>query len=461
MSSQGDNRGEKRVCWRDAGEKQPLTSVSTRQQHIAETAKKYAGSPLTTLSHNLDQLWLREAFGRIRRDSAPGVDGQTVADYGENLVANLTSLEERAKSGTYRAPPAKRVHIPKSETETRPIGMPTVEDKVLERAVAMLLEPVYEQEFLDCSYGFRPGRSPHQALDALRTAIMGMRGGWVLDVDVRKYFDTIPKQRLREVLRRRIRDGVIDRLIGKWLKAGIWEAGTVTYPEAGTPQGSVISPLLSNVYLHEVMDGWFEREIKPKLRGRAELIRFADDFVVVCEKREDAEALLAQVAERFQSYGLAIHPEKTRIVDFRHPWESDQKPQSFDFLGFTHYWEKTRRGGCAVGRKTKGKKYHAALGRVWDWCKENRHLPVEQQHKELSRQLLGHYAYYGISGNSRALGSFWHQVKQHWHYWLKRRSRAAKEGERLWKLLEGRLGLPRARIVHRTINPQLTWSLQP
>jgi group II intron reverse transcriptase/maturase len=223
---------------------------------------------------------------------------------------------------------------------------------------------------------------------------MGMRGGWVLDVDVRKYFDTIPKQRLREVLRRRIRDGVIDRLIGKWLKAGIWEAGTVTYPEAGTPQGSVISPLLSNVYLHEVMDGWFEREIKPKLRGRAELIRFADDFVVVCERREDAEALLAQVAERFQSYGLAIHPEKTRIVDFRHPWESDQKPQSFDFLGFTHYWEKTRRGGCAVGRKTKGKKYHAALGRVWDWCKENRHLPVEQQHKELSRQFLGHYAYY-------------------------------------------------------------------
>jgi group II intron reverse transcriptase/maturase len=308
-------------------------------------AKKHAGSPLTTLSHHLDQLWLREAYGRVRRDSAPGVDGQTVAGYGENLAANLTSLEARAKDGTYRAPPAKRVHLPKNETETRPIGMPTGEDKVLERAVAMLLEPVYEQEFLDCSYGFRPGRSPHQALEALRTTIMQMRGGWVLDVDVRKYFDTIPHQQLREVLRRRIRDGVIDRLIGKWLKAGIWEAGQVSYPEAGTPQGSVISPLLSNVYLHEVLDRWFEQTIKPELHGRAELIRFADDFVVVCEKREDAEALLEQVKARFESYGLTIHPDKTRIVDFRHPWESDDKPQSFDFLGFTHYWEKTRRGG--------------------------------------------------------------------------------------------------------------------
>jgi group II intron reverse transcriptase/maturase len=389
------------------------------------------------------------------------VDGQTVAGYGENLAANLRSLEARAKNGTYRASPAKRVHLPKNETETRPIGMPTVEDKVLERAVEMLLEPVYEQEFLDCSYGFRTGRSPHQALQALRTVIMRMRGGWVLDVDVRKYFDTIPHQQLREVLRRRIRDGVIDRLIGKWLKAGIWEAGQVTYPEAGTPQGSVISPILSNVYLHEVLDCWFEREIKPKLHGKAELIRYADDFVVVCERREDAEALLEQVKARFESYGLTIHPDKTRVVDLRHPWESNDPPQSFDFLGFTHYWEKTRRGGYAVGRKTKGSKYHAALGRIGAWCKQNRHEPLAQQHRDLSRQVLGHYAYYGISGNSRALGCFWHEVKQLWHYWLKRRSRAAKEGERLWQLLETRFRLPTARIVHKSINPQLTWSLSP
>jgi len=389
------------------------------------------------------------------------VDGQTVAEYGENLSANLTSLEARAKQGTYRAPPAKRVHIPKNETATRPIGMPTVEDKVLERAVAMLVEPVYEQEFLDCSYGFRPGRSPHQALQALRTAIMTMRGGWVLDVDVRKYFDTIPHQQLREVLRRRIRDGVIDRLIGKWLRAGIWEAGQVTYPEAGTPQGSVISPLLSNVYLHEVLDSWFEREIKSKLHGTAELIRFADDFVVVCSRREDAEALLEQVQARFASCGLTIHPDKTRIVDFRHPWASDDPPQSFDFLGFTHYWAKTKRGGYAVGRKTKGAKFHAALKRIGAWCKQHRHEPMQQQHQDLSRQMLGHYAYYGISGNSRALGRFWHEVKQLWHYWLQRRSRAAKAGERLWQLLAERFRLPRERLVHKTINPQLVWSFPP
>ena len=458
MSSEGDNRGEERAGWRDAGEQRPLQSVSTRQQHIAAVAKRYAGSPLTTLSHHLDMLWMREAYGKVRQDSAPGVDGQTVADYGENLDANLQSLLERAKSGTYRAPLVKRVHIPKSETETRPIGMPTVENKVLERAVVMLLEPVYETEFLDCSYGFRPGRSPHQALDAVRTAVMARNGGWVLDVDVRKYFDTIPHQKLRDVLSLRIRDGVIGRLVGKWLKAGVWEGGRVTYPEAGTPQGGVISPMLSNIYLHEVLDGWFEREIKPQLQGKAELIRFADDFVVVCEKREDAEALLAQVTERFQCYGLTIHPEKTRIVDFRHPWKSNDKPQTFDFLCFTHYWEKTRRGGYAVKRQTKGKKFRAALANIAEWCKKHRHEPVAQQHRKLSEKVRGHYAYYGIRGNFAALARFRHEARRLWHYWLNRRSRERSGAERLWKLLTGQFPLPAARIVHAATNLQLTWS---
>ena len=459
MSSEGDHRGESRACWRDVGEQRPLTSVSTRQQHIAEMAKRHAGSPLSTLSHHLDLLWMREAYGRVRRDSAPGVDGQTVAGYGENLDANLLSLLERAKSGRYRAPLVKRVHLPRSETETRPIGMPTVENKVLERAVAMLLEPVYEREFLDCSYGFRPGRSAHQALDAVRTAVMAMNGGWVLDVDVRKYFDTIPHQKLRDVLSLRIRDGVISRLVGKWLKAGIWEAGQVTYPEAGTPQGGVISPLLSNIYLHEVLDGWFERAIKPRLRGRAELIRFADDFVVVCEKREDAEALLAQVAERFQSYGLTIHPEKTRIVDFRHPWNSDQKPQTFDFLGFTHYWGKTLRGGYAVSRQTKGTKFRAALTAIGEWCKKNRHEMIAQQYRMLSAKVRGHYAFYGIRGNYRALACFRQEVMRLWHYWLTRRSREKPGGGRLWRMLHEHFRLPVARIVHAVTQPQLAWSL--
>ena len=458
MSSEGDDRGEGSARWPDAGEQRPLTSVSTRQQHIAQMAKQHADSPLTTLSHHLDMLWLREAYGRVNRDSAPGVDGQTVAGYGEQLEANLRSLLERAKSGSYRAPLVKRVHIPKNETETRPIGMPTVENKVLERAVQMLLEPVYEQEFLDCSFGFRPGRSAHQALEAVRSAVMTMQGGWVVDVDVKSYFDTIPHQQLRDVVSLRIRDGVISRLIGKWLNAGIWEAGRVTFPQAGTPQGGVISPLLSNIYLHEVLDRWFIQVIKPRMRGRAELIRFADDFVVICEKREDAETLLQEVRARFQSYGLTIHPEKTRIVDFRHPWQNEQKPQTFDFLGFTHYWAKTRREGYAVNRKTKGKKFRAALTKIGDWCKTHRHEPLAQQHAELSKQVLGHNAYYGIRGNSRALGLFRYEVQRLWHYWLCRRSRERTQGRRLWKLLDEHFHLPPAHIIHNAINEQTAWS---
>lgn len=458
MSSQGDSRREGSARRADAGEKRPLTSVSTRQRHIAQMAEKYADSPLTTLSHHMDVVWMREAYRQVRRDSAPGVDGQSVADYGENLEENLRSLLERAKSGRYRAPPVKRVHIPKSETETRPIGMPTVENKVLERAVVMLLEPVYENAFLDCSYGFRPRRSPHQALEAVRAAVMAMGGGWVLDVDVRKYFDTIPHRKLREVLSQRIRDGVISRLVGKWLKAGIWEAGKVTHPEAGAPQGGVISPMLSNIYLHEILDRWFEYETKAKLKGKAELIRFADDFVMVCEKREDAEALLQEITARFQSYGLTIHPEKTRVVDFRHPWKSGHKSQTFDFLGFTHYWEKTRRGGYAVKRKTQGKKFRAALQRIEDWCKKNRHRKLREQHNLLCAKIQGHYAYYGIRGNFRALANFHYQAKRRWHYWLMRRSREKRSGTGLWDMLNEHLPLPSPRIVHGKSIDQLTWS---
>lgn len=458
MSSEGDNHRRGSVRSADAGEKRPLSSVSTRQRHIAQMARKYAASPLTTLSHHMDELWMREAYRRVRRDSAPGVDGQSVADYGTHLEQNLRGLLERAKNGSYRAAPVKRAYIPKNETETRPIGMPTVENKVLERAVVMLLEPVYENEFKDCSYGFRPKRSTHQALEAVRREAMAMGGGWVLDVDVRQYFDTIPHEQLREVLSRRIGDGVINRLIGKWLNAGVWESGTVTYPEAGTPQGGVISPMLSNIYLHEVMDRWFEEEIKAELKAQAALVRFADDFVVVCSERAEAETLLERIRTRFAGYGLTIHPEKTRIVDFRHPWKSGQKPQTFDFLGFTHYWGKTRNGGYAVMRKTQDKKFRAALQRVEQWCKNNRHRPLRDQHEQLCAKLQGHYAYYGIRGNYRALANFYYAVTRRWHYWLMRRSREGLNGARLWRTL-GHFALSPPRIVHGHRPDQLQWSL--
>ena len=255
-----------------------LGTVSTRQQRIAELAKQSPQMGFTSLNHHLDLVWLYEAYLRTRRDGAPGVDGQTAADYEADLRVNLQSLVDQAKAGIYRAPPVHRVHIPKGTgTETRPIGIPTFEDKVLQRAVVMALEPIYEQDFLDCSYGFRPGRSAHQALQALWDQAMAMGGGWVVEVDIRSFFDTLDQARLRELLRRRVRDGVLLRLISKWLHAGVLEDGCLTYPEAGTPQGGVISPLLANVYLHHVLDVWFEQEVKPRLKGRAFLIRYADD----------------------------------------------------------------------------------------------------------------------------------------------------------------------------------------
>ena len=277
MSSEGAGPKHDGVSDRHGAEKRPLKSVRTRQEHIAELAKRHTDSPLTTLNHHLDMLWLYCAFKQLRKASATGVDGVTVEEYACNLEENLADLLERAKSGRYRSSPSRRVYIPKNEREKRPISIPTVEDKLLQRAVCMLMEPIYETEFLDCSYGFRPNRSPHQALTALRGHLKEMGGGWVLDMDIRKYFDSIPHAQLKEVLRKRVNDSVILRLVAKWLRAGVLEDGMLKQSREGTPQGGVISPLLSNIYLHEVLDSWFEESVKPWMRGKAHMIRFADD----------------------------------------------------------------------------------------------------------------------------------------------------------------------------------------
>jgi group II intron reverse transcriptase/maturase len=290
------------------------TSISTRQERIAELARKF--QTLTTLSHHIDEEWLREAYRRTRKDGAAGVDGQSAKEYAQNLEGNLGALLERAKAGTYRAPVVRRVHIPKGNGETRPIEIPTFEDKVLQRAVTMVLEAVYEQDFLPCNYGFRPGRNQHQCIEALRDAARKMAGGWVLEVDIRKFFDTIPRQRLLEILSQRVRDGVISRLVAKWLHAGVTENGSTTHPEAGTPQGGVISPLLANIFLHEVLDTWFERDVRPRMRGRAHLFRYADDAVMLFQKEEDARRVLEVLPKRFEKYGLTLHPEKTRLAAF-------------------------------------------------------------------------------------------------------------------------------------------------
>jgi RNA-directed DNA polymerase len=428
--------------------------ISTRRWRIAELARRSPQAALTTLAHHIDIDWLTEAYRRTRKDGAVGVDGQTAKDYAADLEGNLRSLLDRAKSGRYQAPPVRRVHIPKGTgPETRPIGIPTFEDKILQRAVAMVLESIYEQDFLDCSYGFRPGRSAHQALDALWHRLMEVKGGWVLEVDIRKFFDALDHRHLRAILSRRIRDGVLLRLIGKWLKAGVLEDGRVTHPESGSPQGGVVSPVLANAYLHEVLDTWFERTVKPRLRGRASLIRYADDAVLVFESEGDARRVLDVLPKRFAKYGLALHPEKTRLVPFQRPPLSPPpgaprggRPATFDFLGFTHHWDRTLKGNWAVKRQTAKDRFRRSLKAVAGWCREHRHMPVKEQWVALTAKLRGHFAYYGIPGNTRRLQDFRHHARCAWHKWLSRRSTKAHITWERFGELERRFPLPPARL---------------
>jgi len=431
-------------------------SVSTKQRRIAELAEYHGPEGLSTLGHYLDLEWMREAYGRVRKDSAPGVDGKSVADYGRELDKNLGELIGRAKGGSYKAPPVRRVHIAKGDgKETRPIGMPTVEDKILQRAVVMLLEPIYEREFYDFSHGFRPGRSAHQALKAIWQGINRTRAEWVVDVDIRAFFDTLDHTVLMGILQKRVKDGVILKLVAKWLKAGVMEAGALSYPETGTPQGGVISPLLSNIYLHEVLDEWFVAAVMPRLKSRGFMVRYADDFVMGFECREDAERVMKALPGRFGRYGLKLHEGKTRLVRFGRPKAGSgrgdgERPETFDFLGFTHHWGKSRKGHWFVQRKTARKRLSRALKTIHQWCRKNQHRPVEELMRQLGRKLQGHYAYYGITCNYRSLAKFFEGATQRLRWWLNRRSRQ-RDGmswERFKKLIREVYPLPPPRIVH-------------
>ena len=370
---------------------------------------------------------MREAYGRTRKDGATGIDGVTAADYEKDLEANLDDLLDRMKSGRYFAPPVRRHYIPKADGTKRPLGIPTFEDKVAQRAILMLLEPIYETDFLPCSYGFRPKRSAHDALNALRAGIIEQRQRWVIDADLKSYFDSISHTHLRSFLDLRIKDGVVRRMIDKWLKAGVLEEGTVHRPVAGTPQGGVISPILSNIFLHHVLDKWFEDEVRPRLRGNCQLVRFADDFVVALEDRHSGKRLLDVLGKRLGRYGLTLHETKTRYVDFRRRrpygrhWMASAT--TFDFLGFTHVWGRSRQGKDVVRQITAKGRFARALKSVHDWCKNNRHLPIEAQHDYLARAIRGHCAYYGLTGNGKRLEWFRYQVARIWRKWLARRSR--------------------------------------
>lgn len=426
-------------------------SVSTKQQRIAMLAKQMPGEVLTSLSHHIDIDWMKEAFRRTRKDGAVGVDGQNAADYETRLDELLRALLVRAKDGTYRAPPVRRVLIPKGDgTSMRPIGIPTLEDKVLQRAAAMALEAVYEQDFLDCSYGFRPGRSAHQALSSFRNQMMEMGGGWVLEVDIRKFFDTLDHRHLQDIIRKRVRDGVLLRLIGKWLNAGVLNRGQLSYPDAGTPQGGVISPLLANIYLHEVLDAWFEHDVKPRLNGAAFLVRYADDFLIGFSSELDARRVMAVLPKRFGKYGLTLHPDKTRLVRFQSPGKGGGEPESFNLLGFTHIWAKSRRGYWVIKQRTAKERLQRALKAIGAWCRLNRHRALKEQHAVLSAKLRGHFGYFGITGNSEALKRFAFRVKCIWHKWLARRSAAGMPWVRFNAMLTWR-PLPPPRAVHSAL----------
>lgn len=434
-------------------EPQSSVNVSTKLQRVAKLAREAPDMAFRSLAHLIDTDWLREAYRRTRKDGARGVDGQSAQEYQADLEGNLRSLLERAKSGTYHAPPVRRVHIPKgSGSETRPLGIPTFEDKVLQRAVAMMLEAIYEQDFLDCSYGFRPARSAHMALEALQHQSVVMTGGWVLEIDIRKFFDRLDHGALRELLRRRVHDGVLLRLIGKWLNAGVLENGSVSYPEAGTPQGGVVSPMLANIFLHEVLDVWFDREVKPRLAGKSALFRYADDAVFLFANETDARRVMAVLPKRLGKYGLELHPDKTRLVNFRRPDRfvpsTGAGRGTFDLLGFTHYWGKARSGKWVVKRKTAKDRFRRALKRVAEWCREHLHDEVRAQQEALGRKLRGHFGYYGIIGNYEAIALFFFKVTEVWCKWLNRRSqRTSMTWPRMHRLMK-RYPLPRPRITH-------------
>ena len=433
-------------------EAQDSQDVSTKLERIAKLAKEKPGVRLLTLAHHIDVNWLREAYRRTRKGGARGVDGQGAEQYAAQLEANLQSLLDRAKSGRYWAPPVRRVHIPKGDgSDTRPIGIPTFEDKVLQRAVAMVIGEVYEQEFYDFSYGFRPGRSAHQAVEAVQNMAWRMSGGWLVEVDIKKFFDTVAHVHLQQILGQRIGDGVLLRLIGKWLNAGVVEGAELSYPDEGTSQGGVISPLLANIYLHTVLDEWFVRDVQPALAHKAEMIRYADDFVVLFESKDDAERFLRVLPKRFGKYGLTLHPDKTRMVPFERPARvdnDDDKPGTFDFLGFTHHWAVSRKGNWFVKRRTAKDRFRRALRRLRVWCRLHRHDPVEEQHRMLTKKLEGHYAYYGITSNFDQISCLFYRTHFAWHAALARRSQRGMPWRTMEKLLE-RYPLPAPRIVHR------------
>ena len=422
-------------------------TVLTKLQRIAQQARQYPDMVFTTLAHLMDEDFLREAHRRINKKSAPGLDNVTAKEYGENLDENLSDLHERLRSGRYKAPPVERVWIDKENGKKRPIGKPTFEDKIVQRAVEMLLSAIYEEKFYQFSHGFRKGHSQHQALQYLREQCREVNISMILNADVTGLFDNIDHSHLLEFIRQRVNDGGILRLIGKWLNAGVMEENRMEYPDRGTPQGGVISPILSNIFLHYVLDDWFSQAVEPRMKGRCFVVRWADDFILGFELESDAARVMKVIPKRFERFGLDLHPDKTALIKFKKPQaktSNSRENGTLDFLGFTFYWGKSLKGYFVIKKKTARKRLNRYLKMTWNWCKENRHEHIQDQHKTLCSKLRGYYQYFGVRSNYKALEVVYEYTGKAWRFWLSRRSH---KGIVLPDELQRLFPLPQPRIV--------------
>lgn len=439
---------------RNAVRTQDREAALTIVERVGERAKQKKRERFTTLLSHIKVPLLAEAYRRLRRDAAAGVDGETWESYGEGLEGRLLDLQDRVHRGSYHPQPVRRVHIPKGDGRTRPLGIPVLEDKIVQQAVRMLLEPIYEHsEFLGFSYGYRPGRSQHGALDALYVALH-RKVSWVLDADIRSFFDTIDHGWMQKFLEHRIGDKRMVRLLMKWLHAGVMEEGKLHEVKEGTPQGGVISPLLANIYLHYVVDLWVQQQRKKATHGEVYIVRYADDLVMGFQCEEDARAMLAAMAERLSKYGLELHPDKTRVLRFGRyarktaPKDGRTKPETFDFLGFTHISGEGPGGGYRLIRRTSRKKRIAKLRGLAVQMRQRRHEPVIEQHRWLMAVVRGHYQYYAVPGNYRALKTFRRYLRHTWYAGLQRRSQRATWTEAKRVRFERRFPLPVPRIIH-------------
>jgi len=452
-SVEGRPEAKGKSAGRNASPTQSGDDALTVLQRIGQRAKEKPEEKWTTLLSHMKVPLLKEAYLRLRKNAATGVDGVTWEEYGERLDERLLDLVGRVHRGSYHPQPVRRVHVPKGDGKTRPIGISALEDKIVQQAARMVLEPIYEAEFVGFSYGFRPKKSAHDALDALAEAIQ-RKVNWVLDADIKSFFDTIDHRCLQRLIEHRIGDSRMVRLLMKWVNAGVMEEGKLHAVQAGTPQGGIISPLLANIYLHYVLDLWALSWRKAEARGEMYIVRYADDFVMGFQKEEDAVRMRKAIAERLREHALELHPDKTRVIEFGRFAREDRarrglgKPETFEFLGFVHIAGTSREGKFQLRRRTSRKKRRAKLARLKEEIERHRHHRVAEQHAWLSRVLEGHYRYYGVPTNYRALAQFRRQIEWMWLRSLQRRSQRGRWNSARWRRSRQTFPLPPPRIHH-------------